>query len=147
LPGILGQAGWGWHSECAVHALRLVLSGALDRHPGLQIVIGHLGEGLQVMLDRFDDVFDRATPSILKRTVRETLLDQLHVTTSGFFSHPSLLALLQTFGADRIMFSVDYPYSDNAKARAFLDELELAPADKAKIAHGNADKLLKLKAG
>ena len=146
LSGMLAQAGWGWHSECAVHVLRLALSGALDRHPKLQIVIGHLGEGLQVMLDRFDDVFNRATQPILKRTVRETLLSQVHVTTSGFFSHPSFLALLQTFGADRVMFSVDYPYSDNAAARTFFDRLELGPADRAKIAHGNADRLLKLKA-
>ena len=71
--------------------------------------------------------------------------DRVHVTTSGFFHVPSMLMLLQTFGADRLMFSVDYPYSANAKARDFLDRLQVSPADKAKIAHGNAERLLKLK--
>jgi maleylacetate reductase len=51
---------------------------------------------------------------------------------------------LLTFGIDRIMFSVDYPYAPNASGRAFLDRLSLAPADMTKLAHGNADALLKL---
>jgi len=54
-------------------------------------------------------------------------------------------AALLTFGIDRIMFSVDYPYSPNTKGRAFLDRLSLAPADMAKLSHSNADKLLKLR--
>jgi hypothetical protein len=40
---------------------------------------------------------------------------------------------------------VDYPYAPNASGRAFLDRLALAPADMAKLAHGNADALLGLK--
>ncbi len=140
------RAGWGWHAETAVHVLRLVLSGALDRHPKLKIIIGHLGEGLPAMLDRFDEVFAPATPKFLQRSVTNTILDQVHVTTSGFYHKPSFLTLLQTFGADRIMFSVDYPFSSNKVAREFLDTLQVSPADKAKIAHGNADRLLKLKA-
>ncbi len=56
------------------------------------------------------------------------------------------MAALLTFGADRILFSVDYPFSPNAKARAFLDQLPLSPADKEKVAHGNADRLLRLRA-
>ena len=68
----------------------------------------------------------------------------MHVTTSGFFSLPPFEALLHTFGVDRIMFSVDYPFSANATGRAFLDRLPVSPADREKIAHGNADRLLKL---
>jgi len=54
---------------------------------------------------------------------------------------------VQTFGIDRILFSVDYPFAANATGRAFLDALPVSPADRAKIAHGNADRLLRLKAG
>ena len=43
------------------------------------------------------------------------------------------------------MFSVDYPYASNADGRAFLDNVPLSGDDLAKFAHGNADKLLKLK--
>ena len=49
-----------------------------------------------------------------------------------------------TFGADRVMFSVDYPFSPNRRGRDFLDALPVSPADKIKIAHANADALLKL---
>ena len=62
------------------------------------------------------------------------------------FNEPPFLAALQTFGIDRIMFSVDYPFAPNAKGREFLDRVSLAPADMAKLTHGNADALLKLKA-
>ena len=140
----LSIAGWGWHAETAVHVLRLVLSGTLDRHPRLQLIIGHMGEGLPAMLARCDQVFFATATDVLQRTVSQTILDQVHVTTSGFFTVPPFLTLLQTFGADRILFSVDYPFSPNDKATDFLHRLPVSPADLAKIAHGNADRLLKL---
>ena len=142
---VLEAAGWGWHQETAIHVLRLVLSGALDRHPKLRLVIGHMGEMLPVMLARIDDVISLDIGH-LKRTVGQTILDQVWITTSGIFSQPPFLAALQTFGIDRIMFSVDYPYAPNMKGRAFLDGLALAPADMAKLCHQNADALLKMKA-
>ncbi len=141
----LSIAGWGWHAETAVHVLRLVLSGALDRHPRLQLIIGHMGEGLPAMLARCDQVFSQTSPDTPQRTVSRTILDQVHVTTSGFFTVPPFLTLLQTFGADRILFSVDYPFSPIDKGTEFLHRLPVSPADLAKIAHGNADRLLKLK--
>ncbi len=150
LPGdagtLLSVAGWGWHSETAIHVLRLVLSGALDRHPGLKLIVGHMGEGLPAMLARCDQVFADETRGRLTRTVSAAITDQVWVTTSGFFTLPPLLPLLLTFGADRVMFSVDYPFSPNRRGRDFLDALPISPTDKLKLAHGNADKLLKLTA-
>jgi len=148
LPGgtgrVLETAGWGWHSEIAVHVLRLAVAGSLDRHPRLKIIIGHMGEMLPMMLDRANQVF-RHDIGHLKRSVGQTILDQVWITTSGIFNEPPFLAALLTFGIDRIMFSVDYPYAPDAAGRAFLNKLSLAPADMAKLCHGNADKLLKLK--
>jgi len=142
---VLEAAGWGWHSETAIHVLRMVLSGALDRHPRLKLIIGHMGEMLPMMLDRIDQVFALDVEH-LRRPISRAILDQVWLTTSGVFNEPPFLAALLTFGIDRIMFSVDYPYAPNDKGRAFLDRIALAPADMAKLAHGNADVLLKLKA-
>lgn len=148
LPGragfTLSIAGWGWHSEVAIHVLRLALSGALDRHPRLKLIIGHMGEGLPAMLARCDQVF---APDVkhLKRSLRQTILDQVYVTTSGLFTQPPFEAALAVFGIDRLLFSVDYPYSSNQQGRAFLDAVEVPAGDLEKLAHGNADKLLKLK--
>ncbi len=135
-------AGWGWHADTAVHVLRLVLSGALERHPRLQLIIGHMGEGIATMLPRFDEILS----PILKRprSVSQTILEQVHVTTSGFKTLPLFLALLQAFGADRIMYSADYPFVANDEGGSFLENLPVSPADLAKIAHGNADRLLRL---
>ena len=141
---VIEQAGWGWHSETAIHVLRLVVAGVLDRHPRLKLIVGHMGEMLPVMLDRIDSVF-AADIDHLRRPISRTILDQVWITTSGIFSEPPLLAALLTFGIDRIMFSVDYPYAPHANGRAFLDRIALAPADMAKLTHGNADALLKLR--
>ncbi|MGA8615304.1 MAG: amidohydrolase family protein [Xanthobacteraceae bacterium] len=144
-PGrVLETAGWGWHSETAVHVLRMVVAGTLDRHPRLKLIIGHMGEMLPMMLARADKVF-ALDSGHLTRPISRTILDQVWITTSGIFDEPPFLAALLTFGIDRIMFSVDYPYSPDAMGREFLERIALAPADMAKLAHGNADALLKLK--
>jgi len=147
LPGITGfllsAPAWGWHSELAIHVLRLVLSGALDRHRGLKLIIGHMGEGLPAMLARCDQFFEGEIPH-LTRSVSTTVLEQVSITTSGLFTLPPFEVALAVFGIDRILFSVDYPYSSNRQGWDFLQALSLQPRDFEKLAHGNADRLLKL---
>jgi predicted TIM-barrel fold metal-dependent hydrolase len=139
----LATAGWGWHSETAIHALRLILSGVFDRLPTLQIIIGHMGEMLPFMFARIQDRFTGPAGK-LQHPVADYLLRNFHITTSGFFTDPPLLLALQIMGAERIIFSVDYPYSTNQQGRQFLDGVAISPEDKEKIAHGNAERLLKL---
>jgi len=150
LPGDAGfrlsMAAWGWHSEVAIHVLRLVVSGALDRHPRLKVIIGHMGEGLPAMLVRADKAL-AGDVRHLTRSVGQTIHDQVWVTTSGLFTLPPLEIALAVFGADRVLFSIDYPYSSNRQGKEFLDGLKLPAADLEKLAHGNADRLLKLKPG
>jgi predicted TIM-barrel fold metal-dependent hydrolase len=143
LAFFLATAAWGWHAETGLHVLRLIVSGLFDRFPGLQVIIGHMGENLPFSLARADTILARRR-SPLQRRVAEYALHHLHLTTSGYFTLPPLLCALQVFGADRILFSVDYPYSTNAQGRAFLDALPLSPADLHKIAHANAERLLNL---
>ncbi|HYA05963.1 MAG TPA: amidohydrolase family protein [Xanthobacteraceae bacterium] len=143
---VLETAGWGWHSETAVHLLRMVVAGTLDKHPRLKIIIGHMGEMLPMMMARLDQVF-KADIDHLKRPISRAILDQVWLTTSGIFDEPPFIAALLTFGIDRIMFSIDYPFAPNAAGRKFLDRIALAPADQAKLSHGTADALLKLKVG
>jgi predicted TIM-barrel fold metal-dependent hydrolase len=142
---VISTAGWGWHSEVAIHVLRMVLAGTFDKHPKLKMIIGHMGEMLPVMLARLDEV-SVADVDHLKRPPSRTIVEQVWITTSGIFSQPPFIAALQTFGIDRIMFSVDYPFAPDAMGRKFLDEVALSPADMAKLCYRNADALLKLKA-
>jgi uncharacterized protein len=141
---LLSIAGWGWHTETGLHSLRLIVSGVFDRFPRLQIIIGHMGEDLPYSLARADSVLTPAAARRLPRTVAEYFHDHFHVTTSGYFTVPPFLCALSVVGADRLMFSVDYPFSENSKGRAFLDALPVAPADRQKIAYANAARLLRL---
>ena len=141
----LEQASWGWHQETAIHVLRMVFAGTFDKHPRLKVIIGHMGEMLPVMLRRIDESSANDVEH-LKRAPSRTILDQVWITTSGIFSEPPFLAALTTFGIDRIMFSVDYPYAANSMGRKFLDTISISPADMEKLTHKNADALLKLKA-
>jgi predicted TIM-barrel fold metal-dependent hydrolase len=135
--------GWGWHIETAVHLLRLILSGAFDRFPDLQIVIGHMGEALPFMMPRLDRGLP-VTVTKLDHSVADYLRENVYYTFSGFNFIPSFLNLYHQVGADRIMFSADYPYGSLAEARTFLDQLPVSHAEKHKIAHGNAERLLRL---
>lgn len=147
LPGqtgfYLSTAAWGWHVETGTHCLRLILSGLFDRFPRLNIIIGHMGEDLPFSIARAEAVLARDT-NHLKRRVSEYFQEHFYITTSGYFTVPPLLCTLQVIGADRILFSVDYPYSPNTIGRKFLDTLPVSPGDLAKISHGNAERLLKV---
>jgi predicted TIM-barrel fold metal-dependent hydrolase len=143
---LLSASGWGWHVDTAIHVLRLLISGAFDRHPKLKIIIGHLGEGLQVMLPRLDQQFHDFVHdfSEFKGMPSAILREHVYVSMSGFFFLPSFMATLDAFGPDRILFSVDYPFGSLERGREFLEKLPVDDETLAKIAHGNADRLLKL---
>ena len=140
---MLSIAGWGWHVETGLHVLRLIVSGLFDRLPQLQIIIGHMGENLPFSVARAESVLSHA-PHPLARSVTDYFRTNFHVTTSGYFTLPPLLCALMVVGADRVLFSVDYPFSTNEQGRAFLDSLPVSAADLEKIAHGNAERLLRL---
>jgi len=140
---MLSGPGWGWHIETAVHVIRLIVGGAFDRFPKLQVVVGHLGEGLPFMLPRLDINMAPALTK-LKRSLGDYLRQNVHYTFGGFFFPATFLDLLLEVGVERIMFSVDYPYGSMARGRAFLEQLPVSAADRERIAHGNAERLFKL---
>jgi uncharacterized protein len=140
---MLAGPGWGWHIETAVHVIRLILGGVFDRYPKLQIAIGHMGEGLPFMFQRLD-VMPQAVTG-LERPVSAYLRENVYYTFSGFnFPATFLDLLLELGGVERIMFSADHPYQSMTQARAFLEQLPVSAADKARIAHGNAERLFGL---
>lgn len=140
--GILATAAFGWHIETALHVLRLAVAGTFDAHPGLNVIVGHLGEGLPFLLERANEQL--SVTGALARPLAEIFQEHLYITTSAFVTLPPFLTTLLVFGIDRMMFSVDYPYSGNAEGRAFLDSLPISEADRRKLAHGNADRLFGL---
>ncbi|GAB3565308.1 amidohydrolase family protein [Amycolatopsis endophytica] len=134
--------GFGWHMEAGVHILRLILSGALDRHPGLKLLSGHWGEFAAGWLDRFDGTF--AKTRYLERDVSDYYRDHVWITPSGMYTHNQLNYLLGEVGADRIIHSEDFPYLVRDDVAGFLADADLPDDQRHAIAHRNAEQLLRI---
>ncbi len=139
----LSGAGWGWHAEAGIQVIRMILSGTFDRFPDLRVISGHWGEMVPFYLQRLDDVLPREVTG-LSRTITETYTSQVYVTPSGMPYMPQFEFIHKVMGADRILYSVDYPYLTNTGARSFLERLPISQTDRVKIAYGNAESLLGL---
>ena len=150
--GMMGAL-WGFAAECSLHVVRLILAGVFDQFPTLQIVLGHLGEGLPFWLGRLDNRYANILrrgglePLGMKQLARlpsEYFRSNFHVTTSGMNTHPPLEFVLNMLGPDRVMFAIDYPFEQSEEATAFIRSAPLAPEVMHKIAHENAEQLFKL---
>ncbi|HEX4254509.1 MAG TPA: amidohydrolase family protein [Streptosporangiaceae bacterium] len=139
----LATFGWGWHIEAGLAALRLILAGTFDRHPDLQIVLGHWGEALLFFLDRADSLSQVATH--LDRRVAEYFATNVHIASSGMLTPRLLRHALDFTSIDRILLSGDYPFHrlDPAAISGFL-QTRPDPEDREKIAHANAEALYHL---
>jgi 2,3-dihydroxybenzoate decarboxylase len=143
-PWLVG-APWGFAADTALHALRLMGSGLFDRYPKLTIILGHLGEGLPASIWRVDHRIAKTPKGIpAKKTMTEYLRTNFILTTSGNFRTPTLLDAITEVGAERILFSVDYPFEDIAEGASWLDSAEVAEADRLQIAHANARRIFRL---
>ena len=127
---------WGFQTDTALHALRMIVTGVFDEFPRLRIILGHLGEGLPFWLDRIDRLFVRgrsatnAYPSwVCKRRPSEYFLENFWLSSAGHNWDPAVRFTEEVVGEDRLMFAVDYPYEDgkqqtNQAAGVTLKNLE-----------------------
>ncbi len=145
-PWLLGPT-WAFGQETAVHALRLICSGLFDAYPKLEIILGHLGEGIPYSLWRIDNRNSwtkRPGDYPAKRTIAEYFRENFHLTTSGNFRTPTLIDAILEIGADRILFAVDYPFEGVGEASLWFDNATISEADRVKIGRTNAAKLFRL---
>ena len=145
-PWLLGPT-WAFGQETAVHALRLMASGLFDAHPRLQIILGHLGEGLPYSIWRVDNrnAWTKAPPRYpAKKKLGEYFQQNFHLTTSGNFRTQTLIDAMLEVGSDRIMFSTDWPFENVDHAALWFDACPIAEADRRKIGRTNAERLFKL---
>jgi predicted TIM-barrel fold metal-dependent hydrolase len=141
---IAGSA-WGFAVETSIHALRLMGSGLFDEYPKLKVILGHLGEGLPFGIWRVDNRISRTSvrPKA-KLPIAHYLRENFYITTSGAFRTPALIDVISEVGADRVLYSVDYPYEDMGEAAHWFDNASISEPDRLKIACGNARQLFHL---
>ncbi len=141
-------ATWGFSAESGLHAMRLIMSGAFDRHPGLRVVLGHMGEGIPYWLKRIDNRFALqvriGATEKLPRRPSEYFIENFYITTAGVTDMAVLKLGLDELGADRIMFAADFPYEDDAEAVAFMDGAAVSEEQRRKIYETNALRIFKL---
>ena len=145
--GWLMGPSWAFGQETAVHALRLMGSGLFDAYPKLNVVLGHMGEGLPFSMWRVDNcnawVADRHKYPA-KKKIGDYFQANFHITTAGNFHTPALLNAMMVMGSDRIMFSTDWPFENIDHAAIWFDAATISEADRIKIGRTNALKLFKL---
>ncbi|EED12636.1 2-amino-3-carboxymuconate-6-semialdehyde decarboxylase, putative [Talaromyces stipitatus ATCC 10500] len=143
----LGAYGWAWHADTALSILRLYASGFFDIYPKIKLILGHMGEMLPFQLDRVAAVSSCFGKN---RPFKEVWTSNIWVTTSGMFALPPLACLLQTMPIERVLYSVDYPFSANEKGYEFLEEIGKSGLIKEgeeweRFLYKNAQELLKVK--
>jgi uncharacterized protein len=134
---------FGWHAEAGIHAIRLILSGALDRHPGLKLLSGHWGEVMAFWLERLDETFALVRTG-RDRDISDYYRQQIWVTPSGMFNQHQLDHVVAELGAERIIYSEDFPYVKRDNVTGFLTDSGLSDQQMHAIAHANVEALLRI---
>jgi len=138
---------WAFHAETAVHALRLIGSGLFDEHPNLQIILGHLGEGIPAYLWRIDNRnswMKARHKYAARKPVADYVRSNFVLTTSGNFSTSALEQAIAEIGIERVLWSADYPFEDISDAAEWIDAAPLSEPDRGAIVRDNARRLFKL---
>jgi 5-carboxyvanillate decarboxylase len=137
---------WGYAVETGTHAMRIMMSGVLDRFPNLTIVIGHMGEMIPLHLWRIDFMANSFRQRVgLELTPSEYFKRNFLITTSGVEDPLALGYCVDKIGADNIMWAIDYPFQDSAAATNFMNTAPVADGDKEKIFHANAERVFHIR--
>src|SRR6516165_8789865 len=141
----LAGSPWGFGVETSIHALRLMASGLFDEYPKLKVILGHLGKGLPFGIWRVDHRISRGSGTPKARLpMSHYLRENFYITTSGNFRTQALTNVILEVGADRVLYSVDYPYEDVVEAKVWFEHAAISESDRIKIACTNAQKLFRL---
>jgi 2,3-dihydroxybenzoate decarboxylase/5-carboxyvanillate decarboxylase len=143
---------WGYGLEVSTHALRMILGGVFDRFPRLKICLGHMGEAIHFWRWRIDFMNRRRqdtgeSPKLALGKPSEYIKRNVVITTSGMEDDLALDYSLKALGEDSIMWAIDYPYQPSAPAVAWMDAAPVSEEVRAKLYHGNAERIFHIGAG
>lgn len=148
VSNFLANHGFNWHSEVTMHVLRLFASKLFDTHPHLKLLLGHMGETLPYILDRLHKLIQRTWPATSKprRHLLQVWHENIYITTAGMFSLAPMACLIHMCCADKVLYSVDYPFCSNDEGLHFMHSLResgmINEEDFLSIAYKNAERLL-----
>jgi 2,3-dihydroxybenzoate decarboxylase len=147
----LDGAIFGFGVETSLHMMRIMVAGVFDRFPKLQIVVGHMGEGLPFWLYRLDYMHNATVAANryesmkkTKRKISDYLKENFYITTSGMAWQPAIMFTQSVIGVDRVLYAMDYPYQFVPEEVKVHDDLPISDADKKKLFQTNAEKVFNL---
>ena len=142
----LGGSPWGFGVETAMHAIRLMISGLFDKHPNIEVILGHCGEGIPFSLNRIDHRMRhfQSHHKPCRQSLQKYWERNFYITTAGVMDDSTFFDTLKSCGEDRLLWSVDYPYEDYDELGPWFDNLDLNENSRAKIGWENARRILKL---
>lgn len=137
---------WGFGMETGTHAVRLMLSGALDRFPRLRLVLGHMGEALPFWLWRLDYMASPGSRAGLQNRLKpsEYMQRNFAVTTSGLEDPLALRYVIEKIGLERVMWAIDYPFQQTAPSVAFIESAPVSESEREQIAYRNAERIFRI---
>jgi 2,3-dihydroxybenzoate decarboxylase len=144
-PELFGPV-WSWTVETGNHALRLVFSGMFDRFPNAKLLLGHMGETLPYQLWRFDSRWEISNRGERRLQLKPSdyFKRNVWVTSAGVCSDEPLRCAIDALGADRVLFSVDYPFEKAEEAGRWIEAAPLSDEERQKVCYDNAKALLRL---
>lgn len=137
---------WGYGMETGTHAVRLMLSGVLDRFPRLRIVLGHMGEALPFWLWRLDYMASPGSRAALRNRLKpsEYVARNFTITNSGLEDGRALRYAIEKLGIDRVMWAIDYPFQLTPASVEFIESAPLSESERAQVAFRNAERVFRI---
>jgi len=138
----------GFPFETTLAITRMIFNGVLERHPNLKLVLAHGGGNLVFLRGRLDSAWEatgwEADPYFRQHITQRpsAYLDRLYYDTCAL-SERSNRFVVETMGADRVVFGSDYPFDigDPEGRRSVPVDDTLPPLDREKVYSGNAIRL------
>jgi hypothetical protein len=128
--------------------MRLFASKLFDKHRHLKLLLGHMGETLPFLIDRIHKLVQKtwASESKPRRHLLQVWHENIYITTAGMFSLAPMACLIHMCCADKVLYSVDYPFCAHEDGVKFMRALHqsgmINDQDFEAIAYKNAERLL-----
>jgi aminocarboxymuconate-semialdehyde decarboxylase len=126
--------------EVSTAAMRLILSGTMERHPNLKVVMSHTGGALPYQSGRMD----KNTKAAKLPKPASTYMKRMYTDTVSPHSAGMKFAI-DYYGIDNVMYGTDYPCWDPATCLKLIDEIGLSQTDRQKLFYDNARRILGLR--
>jgi aminocarboxymuconate-semialdehyde decarboxylase len=126
--------------EVSTAAMRLILSGTMERHPNLKVVMSHTGGALPYQSGRMD----KNTKAAKLQKPASTYMKRMYTDTVSPHSAGMKFAI-DYYGIDNVMYGTDYPCWDPATCLKLIDEIGLSQTDRQKLFYDNARRILGLR--